>query len=183
MMHSALLVLAAAEGEGGLSGPFAVEPGLMIWTWLVFIVLFLALRKWAWPPIVRLTEEREQKIAAQLADAERLNAEAAAALEEHRKLLASAKEEAHALLNEAKGFAEQERQHLLVKAQEEHDRLLERARREIDTERERAVGELRREAVELSLAAAAKLIERRLDTDTDRRLVEDYLTSLGNDLK
>jgi F-type H+-transporting ATPase subunit b len=183
-MYPALAFLAAAEGgESGLGGPFALEPGLMIWTWIVFIVLLLALRKYAWPPIVRLTEEREQKIAAQLADAERLNAEAAAALEEHRKLLASAKEEAHGLINEAKGVAEQERQHLLTKAQEEHDRLLDRAKREIETERERAVGDLRREAVELSLAAAAKLIERQLDSDTDRQLVENYLASLGDDLK
>ena len=179
-----LLLLVAAEGaEGGLGGPFALEPGLMIWTWIVFIVLLVALRKYAWPPIVRLTEEREQKIAAQLADAERLNGEAAAALEEHRKLLASAKEEAQSLIHDAKGVAEQERQHLLAKAQEEHDRMLERAKREIDAERERAVGDLRREAVELSLAAAAKLIERQLDSETDRKLVEGYLTSLGNDLR
>ena len=183
-MHLPLLLLVAAEGaEGGLGGPFALEPGLMIWTWIVFIVLLVALRKYAWPPIVRLTEEREQKIAAQLADAERLNGEAAAALEEHRKLLANAKEEAHGLIHEAKGVAERERQHLLAKAQEEHDRMLERAKREIDAERERAVGDLRREAVELSLAAAAKLIERQLDSETDRKLVEGYLTSLGNDLR
>jgi F-type H+-transporting ATPase subunit b len=183
-MYPALALLAAAEGgEGGLGGPFSLEPGLMIWTWVVFIVLLLALRKYAWPPIVRLTEEREQRIAEQLTEAERLNKEAAAALEEHRKLVASAKEEAHALVNEAKGVAEQERQHLLARAQEEHDRLLERAKREIEAERERAVGDLRREAVELTLAAAAKLIERQLDSDTDRQLVEKYLTSLGDDLK
>ena len=52
-----------------------------------------------------------------------------------------------------------------------------------EAERDRAVGDLRREAVDLSLAAAAKLIERQLDSDTDRKLVENYLTSLGDDLK
>ena len=125
-----LLLAAAEEAEGGLGGPFALEPGLMFWTWVVFLVLLFALRKYAWPPIVRLTEERERKIAEQLADAERLNHEAQAALEEHRALVAGAREEAHGLINEAKALAEQERQNLIARAHEEQERILERARRE-----------------------------------------------------
>jgi F-type H+-transporting ATPase subunit b len=178
-----LLVAAAAETEGGLGGPFALEPGLMFWTWVVFLVLLFALRKYAWPPIVRLTEERERKIAEQLADAERLNHEAQAALEEHRALVAGAREEAHGLINEAKALAEKERQNLIARAHEEQERILERARREIEQERDRAVTELRREAVELSLAAAARLIEHRLDQEGDRELVERYLSSVGDELR
>ena len=56
--------------------------------------------------------------------------------------------------------------------------MLERAKREIAVERERAVAELRREAVDLSLAAASKLIEQRLDSDADRKIVEEYLGTL-----
>lgn len=178
-----LLVAAAAETEGGLGGPFALEPGLMFWTWVVFLVLLFALRKYAWPPIVRLTEERERKIAEQLAEAERLNHEAEAALEEHRKLLAGAREEAHGLINEAKALAEKERQNLIARAHEEQERILERARREIEQERDRAVTELRREAVELSLAAASRLIEQQLDQEGDRRLVERYLSSVGDEFR
>ena len=174
------LVAAAAEAaEGGLGGPFTIEPGLIIWTWIVFGALFLLLRKYAWPPIVRLTEEREQKIAAQLGEAERLHREAQAALEEHKKLLAGAKDEALALINEAKGVAHKEREQLLAKAHEEQEQILERARREIESERDRALSEMRREAVELSLAAASKLIEQRLDSAADRRIVEEYLSALG----
>jgi len=55
-----------------------------------------------------------------------------------------------------------------------------RARREIGLERDQAVVELRREAVELSIAAASKVIERNLDNETDRRLVRDYLQSLDS---
>ena len=180
MMLPLLLVAAAEEAaEGGLSGPFIIEPGLIIWTWIVFGALFLLLRKYAWPPIVRLTEERERKIAAQLGEAERLNGEAQAALEEHKKLLAGAKDEALVLINEAKALAHQEREHLLAKAQEEHQQILDRARREIDAERDRALSEMRREAVDLSLAAAARLIEQRLDAGTDRKIVEDYIAAIG----
>ncbi len=178
-----LLVVAVAEegAEGGLGGPFAAEPGLIIWTWIVFGALFFVLRKYAWPPIVRLTEEREKRIAGQLAEAERLGKEAQAAVERHQTLLEGAKQEAQALINEAKGVAQKEREMLLAKAAQEQETLLERARREIDAERERAVSDLRREAVELSLAAATKLIEKRLDDDADRKIVEEYLGSLKDE--
>ena len=174
---------AAHTAEGGLGGPFALEPGLIIWTWVVFISLFFLLRKYAWPPIVRLTEEREKNIARQLEEAEKANTEAQATLEEHKQLMAGAKEEAQSLINEAKGVAQAEREQLLAKTQEEQSKMLERAKREIDAERERAIGQLRHEAVEISLAAAAKLIRERLDSEDDRKIVEEYIDSLGSDLK
>ena len=100
-MTLSLLLVAVAEeaAEGGLGGPFALEPGLIIWTWIVFGFLLYGLWKIAWPPIVRLTEEREQRIAAQLAEAERLGSEAKATVERHQKLLEGAKQEAQALIN------------------------------------------------------------------------------------
>jgi len=181
MTLSLLLVVAADQAaEGGIGGPFVIEPGLIIWTWIVFGALFLLLRKYAWPPIVRLTEEREHKIAAQLEEAERLNRQAQTALEEHQKLLSGAKDEALVLINEAKTLAHQEREHLLAKAQEEHQQILDRARREIDAERDRALSEMRREAVDLSLAAATRLIEQRLDAGADRKIVEDYIAAIGD---
>ena len=67
---------------------------------------------------------------------------------------------------------------MVAKGRAEQEELLERARREIALERDRAVAELRREAVELSIAAATKVIERNLDTEADRKLVQDYLASL-----
>ena len=167
--------------QEGLPEPFQVNPGLIIWTWVVFIGLFFLLKKYAFPPIVRLTEERERKIAHQLEGAEKANSEAQAALAEHKELLAGSKEEAAALLAEAKSVAQKERGKLLEKTREEQQQLLDRAKREIEAERDRAVTELRKEAVDLSLAAASKLIQARLDADADRKLVEDYLGTLGSD--
>lgn len=172
-------LLAAAEGSEGFASPFEVNFGMFFWTWVIFIALFLVLRRFAWPAILAATEAREQKIANQLSEAERLNTEAKAALEEHRKLLQGARQEAHDLVAEARGVAEKEREGLLAKARAEQEQILERAKREIATERERAVAELRREAVEVSLAAASKLINERLTAEADRKLVTDYLASIG----
>ena len=66
----------------------------------------------------------------------------------------------------------------MARARAEHEELIGRARREIASEREKALADLRREAVELSLAAASKVIEKNLDTEADRRMVQDYLNRL-----
>lgn len=165
------------EHEAAPATPFEVNFGLFFWTWVVFIALFFVLRRFAWPVILKNTEERERRIRQQLADAEKMNAEAKALLEEHRRLMASAKGQTHALLAEAKALAEREREALLVKARQEQEQILERAKREIAFERDRATAQLRREAVDLSLAAAAKLLEARLDDEADRRLVTEFLES------
>jgi F-type H+-transporting ATPase subunit b len=179
-MIPVLLALAAAEGGEGFGGPFSLEPGLIIWTWVVFLSLFELLRRFAWPAILRTTEEREHRIRTQLDEAERLNREAQTALEEHRALLSGARQEAHQLLQDAKTASEKEREALLRRTREEQERLLNRAKKEIAAERERALMELRREAVDLSLAAASKLVGSRFAAADDRKLVEDYLASLGD---
>jgi F-type H+-transporting ATPase subunit b len=164
--------------EGQASGPLVVNGGLMIWTLVVFGLLFLVLRRFAWPALLGAVEAREKRLEEQLAEAERQRAESARLLEEHKKLLADARTQASAMLADARIAAERERALAVEKTKQEQDDLLERARREIAAERERAVVELRREAVDLSLAAASKLIGERLGSDTDRKLVESYLATL-----
>jgi F-type H+-transporting ATPase subunit b len=72
------------------------------------------------------------------------------------------------------------RSDLLDQTRKEQQDMLERARREIETEKEKAIAELRREAVDLALAGASKVIEANLDSAKDRQLVESYLASLGS---
>lgn len=174
----ALQAHGADEAAPGFASPFEVNFGLFFWTWVVFIILFLVLKRFAWPAILKATEERERRIQKQLAESERLNAESQKTLEEHKKLLSGARQEAHELLAGAKAAADKEREQLLARARQEQAQVLERAKKEIAAERDRAVAELRREAVDLSLAAASKLLGERLDADADRKLVERYLAGL-----
>ena len=164
----ALLQEAAHEAGGGSGGgPFSINPGLIIWTLVVFGILLVLLWRFAFPSIVKSVEERERRIQKQLADAERANAEAQRLLEEHKKQVAAARTEAQDILAKAKTVAQKEREALLV-----------RARKDIDAEKEKAIGALRREAVELSIAAASRVIEANLDTEANRRLVTEFLESL-----
>ena len=173
-----LTLLALSEGTGKDMGPFKVEGGLALWTWIVFIALFFLLKKYAWPAILKSAEEREQTIQRQIAEAERLNAEAKALLLQQEKALAEARSTAQSLLADVKSQAERERAAAVEKTKAEQEDMLARARREIGAERERAIADLRREAVDLSLAAASRLVGERLDGEADRKLVTGYLASL-----
>jgi F-type H+-transporting ATPase subunit b len=176
-----MLLMLAQEGEHAAAGapsPFAVNFGLFFWTWLVFLALLFLLKRFAFPAILKATEDRERTIARQLDEAEKANGEARKLLEENRRLLADARNQAQAMMAEAKMAAEKERTVAIDKTRQEQEELLGRARRDIAEEREKAVQQLRREAVDLSLAAATKLISQRLDSAQDRALVEGYLSTL-----
>lgn len=179
MLTTVLLALARLqEHADGPASPFEVNFGLFFWTWVVFIALFFVLKKFAWPPLLKSVEEREKRIAKQLADAEQANAQALQLLEEHKAASAKAHAEAQDIIGKAKTVAQKEREILLAKAHEEQEQMLERARREIGAERDKALIAMRREAVELSLAAASKLVGAILDSEANRKLVTEYLAGL-----
>jgi len=173
-----LLLLQEAAGEASGFTPFSINTGLIFWTILVFLILLGLLWRFGWPAILESVEKRERRIQQQLEEAERQRAESAALLEQHKRLLANAKAEAQEILAKAKQVAEKEHEALLAKARQEYDALLARARKEIAAEQEKAVRELRHEAVELSLAAASKLIGEKLDSEANRRLVMTYLETI-----
>jgi F-type H+-transporting ATPase subunit b len=175
-----LLLVLLLQEPGGQQGftPFSINSGLIFWTILVFGVLLVVLWRLGWPALLKSVEERERRIQQQLDEAERARAEAARLLEEHKRAIAAARNEAQEMVAKARAVAEKERATLLAKAREEYEQLLERARKEIGAEKEKAILELRREAVDLSIAAASKLIEAKLDTEANRRLVMEYLVTL-----
>jgi F-type H+-transporting ATPase subunit b len=175
-----LLLVQEAAHAGGEEGftPFSINTGLIFWTVVVFGILLLLLWRLGLPALLKSVEERERRIQQQLAEAERASAEAARLLEEHRRTMAGARAEAQEIVAKAKSVAEKERETLLAKAREQYEQLLDRARKEIESEKEKAILEVRREAVDLAIAAASKLIEGNLDSDANRGLVTQYLASL-----
>jgi F-type H+-transporting ATPase subunit b len=174
----ASLTVAAQEGEAG-GGPFTINPGLTIWTLVIFGLLLVILARTAWPMIMKQVEEREARIKKHLDEAANANAEAQRLLAEYQGQMAKARSDAQELVAEGRQAGERVREEMIAKGRTEQEELLERARREIGLERDRALAELRHEAVELSIAAASKVIERNLDSDADRKLVQDYLSGLS----
>src|SRR5256714_11619055 len=168
-------LLLIQEGE---FTPFSINTGLIFWTVVVFGILLVVLWRLGWPALLKTVEARERRIQQQLEEAERSRAEAARLLEEHKRTIGTAKAEAQEIVAKAKALADKERETLLAKARQEYEQLLERARHEIEAEKEKAIVALRREAVDLSIAAAYKLLQAQLDSETNRKLVMEYLVQL-----
>lgn len=171
-----LLPAAAAAQEGGI---FSVNLGLVIWTWVLFLLTLFVLAWKVFPFIAGTLEERQRKIQASIDEAHRSRAEAEQYREEQRQALDAARREAQALVERAREAAENLRQQLLEEARAEQRELVERTRRELRREREQLLEEVRREAVDVALAAAERLIEARLDTEENRRLVREYVGRVG----
>lgn len=171
-------LLAAEEAAGG-GGLFALNPGLVVWTWIVFLTLLFVLRKWAWGPILGALEARERRIQEALDGAARDREEARRLLEEHRRLLQESRDKAQHILAEGRKAAERLRMEMLEEARRQRQQIVERAREDIERERDQALEALRREVVDLSLAAAGRVLRREIDEAENRRLVESYLERLA----
>ncbi|MFQ5747564.1 MAG: F0F1 ATP synthase subunit B [Gemmatimonadota bacterium] len=167
--------LPAAEQDAGI---FSVNLGLVVWTWVLFLLTLLVLAWKVFPAIAKGLEARHDRIHGEIESARREREEAQRLLEEHRAQFEQARREAQDLLQEGRTAGEKLREEILARAREEHEGLLERARREIASEREEMMEILRRETVDLSLAAAEHLLRERLDDETSRRLVRDYVAEL-----
>ena len=180
LVASPNLLFAQGEGEGG-GGLYDINTGLSVWTLIVFVSLLFVLGKYAWGPIVDAVDGREKGIQAALDEAADLNAEAARLLDEHREQIADARRQASEIFAEAKVAGDRVRKELEEKARAEAQGIVARALAEIERERDGAIETLRRESVDLVLAAASRLMRESFDQDTDRELVERYLDELVNE--
>jgi len=168
----------AASGATGAGSLLSPNTGLMIWTLLIFGLVWFILSRFAFPRITEAVRAREQALQDAIDAAQRDREEATHILEQHRREIAQARDEAQRIIAEGRTAGEQVRERMLADTQKEQQELLDRARREIGAERDRAIAELRREAVDLAIAGASRVIERNLDDQTNRQLVEGFLASL-----
>lgn len=158
---------------------FSVDFGLMFWTWILFL-LTVAILSWkAFPAIAKGLESRTASIDDAIEGAKSDRDEARRLLDEHQRQLDEARLEAKGILQEGRDAGERVRVEILAQARAEHESLLEKARKEMAREREELVASVRRDAIDLSIAAAERLINEKLDDEGNRRLVRDYMTEIG----
>jgi F-type H+-transporting ATPase subunit b len=167
----------AAQEEGSKVDLLTPHGGLMLWTLLIFIGLFIILSRYAFGPITKAVEQREQALQDAIDQAKKDREEAARVLAEHRAQLEGSRAEAQKIIAEGRAVGEKLRTDMLEETRAEQQELLERARREIAVERDHAIAQIREEAVDLAIAAAGKVIEKNLDETANRKLVEGYIAS------
>ena len=159
---------------------FKAEPGLIIWTIISFILLVLLLWKVAYPQILKGMKTREETIKQQLEEAQKTKKEAENLLEDYKRRLAEARSEAQKIINEGKSLGENMRKEIVQNAQEESNQIVKRAQEEIELQKQKAILELQGKIADLSIMAATKIINKSLNTEDNRRLVEEYVSKVGD---
>ena len=158
---------------------FKFETGLIIWTLVSFFLLLVLLRKLAYPQILKAMKKREETIQQQLEEAHKTKTMAEKVLEDYKRQLAEARSEAQNLMNEGRNLGESMRKEIIQKAQEESNQIVKRAQEEIELQKQKAILELQEKIADLSIMAASKVINKSLNSEDNRRLVEDYVSKVG----
>ncbi|MBY0525996.1 MAG: F0F1 ATP synthase subunit B [Gemmataceae bacterium] len=149
-----------------------------LWTVVVFILLYLILKRAAWGPMLEGLKKREDSIFGALADAQKARDEAKAIREQLQKELDKASEKVREMLDEARRDGEKTAADVIAKGRAEVQAEGDRKRREIEMASDQALKQLTEHAAELATLVSAKAIKRDLGVDDHRRLVDDALAEL-----
>ena len=156
----------------------AVSDKMVGLTWLAFLIACFALYKLAWKPIGQALDRREDKIRQSLKEAADLQAQAALDKEAQKTLMAEATQEAAAIVERARTSAAATAKAMEANSRAEAESLVRDAQAEIGRAKEKAVAELRREAADLALEVAGRVLEKKLDAATDRELTDRLIREI-----
>jgi len=140
-----------------------------------FAVLFGLLYLLAYKPVMRMLDERAGKVKESMEQTEYIKEQAAHAEEEAERRIEAASKEGQEVVARAIRSGEGVRQQAQQEARQDAEVLIARARTEIQRERDDAVDELRREFADLTILAAGKVIDRSLDKEAHRQLIDKTL--------
>src|SRR4051812_37881908 len=169
---------AAETGSQQAKNPILPEANEIIWGSLAFVVLLIAMWKFAFPAVTKMMNDRTERIRRNLDDAERVKGEAQSILDEYQRQLADAKSEANRIIEEARQTAESLRRDLMARAESEVAELRVRASEEVAAAQDRALSDLQSRIATLAIEAAEKVVEKNLDRATNMALVENYIQSV-----
>ncbi|MDQ4065499.1 MAG: F0F1 ATP synthase subunit B [Actinomycetota bacterium] len=175
------LLWAATEGGEEPSGTALILPAIeeLLWGAIAFAVVFFVLNRFAFPALRKAVEEREQRIQNDLEGAERAKAEAEAERRQYQQQIADARSEANRIIEEARQSAERVRADLVAKAEADAAQIVARAQEQLEAERNRTVQELQSQVAQLSIELAEKVVNRSLDRDVHRELVDAYIREVS----
>jgi F-type H+-transporting ATPase subunit b len=160
-------------------GLLRVDPGLLLWTIITFIVLLLILWKAAWRPIIDALDARAEKVRFEIDNAERTRQEAEKLLNQHKAMMDNAKNEASQVIAKGREEAEKLKNEIVDKANSESKAIAERAKKEIELAKDKALADIKTEVVLLSTGIASKIINKNIKPEDQKALVEEALNKMG----
>jgi F-type H+-transporting ATPase subunit b len=147
--------------------------GLIVWTTVVFCILLFLLAKFAWKPILKAVNQREQSIEEALNKAEEAKKEMAQLVSANEDLLKEARAERDEMLKEARVLKDKIVAEAKAKANEDAERIIESAKESIQHEKMAAVTELKNQVAKLSIEIAEKILNQELSNDTKQASMID----------
>ncbi len=160
--------------EGGL-GSLGINTSTLLAQLINFGVLFLLLYLVAYKPLMRMLDERSNKVKESMEQTEQIKEQAELAEKETAKRIKEASKEGQKIIQKAEQAGEEARQRARKEASVEAEKLVARAQVEIQRERDEAVADLRSQFADLTVLAAGKVIDRTLDKEAHKKLIEKTL--------
>jgi len=164
-----------SEGGGSI---IDVNPGVIFWTVVTFVVLMFILKKVAWKPILSALDQRESSIRESLEKAEKAKEEAEKILLENKERLAKADEESKQLVNKSREYAESLKEQMLKESKDQAQKIVNDATLEIERQRESAFDELKSQVAEIAVQAAEKILKENLNKETQKKIADNYIKEI-----
>ena len=156
------------------------DVGLVFWSSIAFLVLLIVLGKFAWKPIMKAIDEREQGIEEALSKAEKMKTEIAQMASENEALLQKAREERATMVKEAKETADKMLAEAKDKAKGEYDRIVADAQAAITQQKNAALTEVKNQVGALVIEVSEKVLRRELSNKTEQ---ENFIKELAGSVK
>ena len=156
-----------------------VHGGLLFWSVITFLLLLVVLKKVAWGPILSALESREEEIKNALSAAEKAKEEAEKVSSDYEKSMKDAQIKAQKIISDSKVAAEKVKTDIEKAAEEKAELMLINAKEQINAEKENAIKDIRDIAIDLSIDIASKVIEKNIDSEENRRLIEEAMNNIG----
>ena len=153
------------------SSNFLVPNSTFIVELVAFLIVIFLLGKYVLPPLNRIMDARQATIRQALADAEEAKRRNAEADEESKRIISEARTQARTVVEEANKMAEQARAERRQQAEAEYERIVSTASADIEAQTRRAQEDLRRQAADLAIAVAERVIGEGLDRQAQSELI------------
>jgi len=151
---------------------------------LVLISTFLMVmfaKKYFWNYVQEYLEKREALIQKELDDASNRDIESKKLLDEARQKIYDVQEQANEIMDRVEAEARKNAEDIINDARSSAERIKKKAQEDIELEKREVIDELKDEMSDIALLAARKLVEKELDTETQRKYVEDFIDKAGED--
>jgi F-type H+-transporting ATPase subunit b len=152
----------------------------LVWGISSFLIVFLLMWKYAFPSVKKGMDARTDRIRDSLSSAEQAKNDAQTILDDYQRQLADAKNEANRIIEESRQTAESLRRDLVARAEADAAEIRARATADIGAAKERAMEELRGQLTDLTIELAERVVKRNIDRESNARLIDDYITSIGD---